>query len=360
MSPNRYKQEYEGNLKALRAEFSNYENAVVLICSLEAWLEHKWGPDGENPGRLVKFDRFPEVDDWTPDFMVHFNTGYVLWGEHQTTFRLGEGQEEDIRQIMGYALWKGASDSQARGGNHDVIVLVKTHSDDRAAQAIDEARKQAIANGNAPAPVILLGCYPDRGANGEWYDLKWRSHHNNCRFSSPNATDVAGAPDLNSAIVDVPHCPIRIDKSVILGSERNPLINDCPPPLYTVVRIILPVVNQLLSDDERDELRYTGKTQKTVTRRDIVSADMFEGTQVRERYIQNGLDLLEKLDLAKCDQNCEPPRYAVVIDIRKIKDLLAWISEKGARTFVADLKRRRKTSPRAQSPAEGQGRLFEL
>ena len=44
----------------LKKEFSNHENSVTLIASLEAWFDFRWGKQGKvYPGLLERFDRFP-------------------------------------------------------------------------------------------------------------------------------------------------------------------------------------------------------------------------------------------------------------------------------------------------------------
>ena len=35
-------------IKQFLNDFSNYENDVTFICSLESWFEHRWGDAGQD------------------------------------------------------------------------------------------------------------------------------------------------------------------------------------------------------------------------------------------------------------------------------------------------------------------------
>lgn len=341
----------------LRAQFGNYQDAVLLISSLEAWFNHNWGEGGLDPGRMQLFDRFPEVDGLTPDFIVYFNTPYVLCGEYIRTFRSGTGAKEDAQQVMAYAKWQPPAEESGKPVSRDVVVLADTHSDDKAAKTIDRARQEQAAG--QLAPIVVVGYYRQERANGEWFSLKWRDHYQNCRFSVPNCSLAGNAKDLNGLIIDQDPCPIRVDYSAVEGTERNPLINDEPPELYTIVRIIFPAFNQLMTDEERDMLIAENVLTKLVTRKDILSAPMLRDLKIRDRYIQKALDLLERIGVAKKMKDTTPAKYAIKIDFAKIADLLDWIPEKQAREMLRSLRSRKSGRSRRPGDMKGQLKFFD-
>jgi hypothetical protein len=317
-----HRKKVEQVLKSMRAAFSDYENAVTLISSVEGWVEHEWGK------HLVHFDRFPVLDgNLTPDFVAKFDTPYLLCGEHLKTYRPGS---DDRKQVIAYSKWQPRGEPKP---GYDVLLLVGTHSDDAAAEDI-------YGDKRAPKPgahVVVVGFFRDpERVNGEWFDLKWRDHGGkNQKFSAPNVTPVGGDHDLNSLLADKPHCSIQVDKPTIDLSGRHPLINDEPPALYTAIRLVQPAINELLNDTDRDMLANARRVEKVVSRGDILSTDILKRLRPREGTIQSALDLLVKIGQAKRIPDTEPPKYMLSVDLKSLKSDSMELMSKRAATALA-------------------------
>lgn len=319
-------------LGKIRAEFSDYENAVTLISSVEAWIEREWGANGRSGKHLVEFDRFPILgDSLTPDFVARFDTPYVLCGEHKKIYH---PDSDDREQIIAYSNWQ-PPDMPKPG--YDVLLLVSTHNDDAAA-------KDIYGDGQEPKPqasVVIVGYFREaERVNGEWFSLKWRDHGgNNRKFSKPNVTGNPGEADLNSLLSNKPACSIQVNKPTIDLSGRNPIINDEPPPLYTAIRIIQPAINELLTDADRDTLASARRVEKTVSRTDILSTDILRRLKLREKTVRLALDFLVKIGQAKKLPEVDPPKYMLTVDLKSLKsDSMDLMSKKAASALVPKIK----------------------
>jgi hypothetical protein len=331
--------------KELRARFSDYENAVTLISSLEAWFQYRWGEDGEEaPGLLEAFDRFPCLDGLTPDFLVRFKTPYLLCGEYVKTFRTGHHGRKDLEQVLNYARWKPAPTADGVVAGYDVMVLVSTENDDVAAKEIRDAIGNLDPSQNSAAPVVVIGQHLDRqSANGEWFKLKWRTPHNE-KFSRPNVSRDPKVEDLNVLLVENSGFhPIPVSAPVVNLAGRCPLINDAPPAFYTAARLLLPALNELLTEEERDELQLEGRIVKKVTRDEIMQARIIAEMTPQPRHmancIQAALDfLVADVGIAKVIGGTGPAQYSIALDRRTIRDPREMWSTKAARTAVRKLK----------------------
>ena len=337
MAKNPGRTKHQGKAKELRVSFSNYENAVTLISSLEAWCHHRWGEDGkEDPGLLEFFDRFPTLGALTPDFLVKFKTPYLLCGEHMRNFRSGSNGKDDIDQVFAYARWTPPASDDGKPVGFDVLVLVNSENDDVAASELASAAQKLDPASKPIAPIVVIGSYLDRESiNGEWYKLKWRSP-NNQRFSHPNVSSDAKVQDLNALLVGKSGLhAIPVSRPVADIAGRNPLINDAPPPFYTAVRLVLPALNQLLTDADRDAL-VNGKIEKRVTRDDILQTRIIADMKPQPKHIagsiQAALDFLVfDLKIASRVAETDPVQYAVTLDRRVLRDPMEAWSEKVAR-----------------------------
>ncbi len=306
MADKKAKEEHESRKKKQGVLFSNYEKAVTVISSFEAWFQFRWGPEGkEGAGLLESFNRFPNSDGLTPDFEARFFTPYVIWGEHKKTIQPVDRGRDDVDQIIKYAARRPLPVPPAETPpNYDVVLIVNSENDDVAAEAVNAARQEVSekvpAEGGQPtqlAPTIVLGCHRDPDTSeGEWYTVKWRPHHNNCRFSNANVSTKPEVPDLNKLIVESTYHPIPVSKPALNLASRNPFVNDSPPPMYTVVRVLIPAICELMSDEDRDQLQWTGKIQKSLTIEDVLGTDTATliSPQPRgfRRWIQQALDFL--------------------------------------------------------------------
>ena len=291
-------------IKRFQDAFSDYENTVTFISSLEAWFTFRWGDEGQEiPGLLLKFDRFPELGSLTPDFAVYFRRPYVVVGEYLKTFRKGRQGLKDVDQLVAYSRCV-PSPGQPQVA-HDVLVFTDIFSDDVAAVQMEQAWARD-KNSRPGVPVVILGYTRDtERASGQWYKCKWRKHAGNRRFSTPNISDDPKTADLNKVLVSPTHHAIPVDRHALDFTRRNPLVNDKPPALYTLVRLVYPALFHLLDDDERDRLQADQRITKTVTR--------------------DGMD---------------PCKYAVMIDIKEFskRDWKDFFSERAARALVRKLK----------------------
>jgi len=345
ISPDDRARRVGARLEALKAEFGNYEDGVRVISSFQQWIQHMWGPDGAVAPTLEDFDRFPQCNGLRPDFLARFRTGYRLCGEMMRTFRSGIASSKDVGQIVAYTRYlRVTSESDACA---DVLLLVHTHTDDAAAAAVLSARTDKAPENRPDGPVVIVGYMHDRRANGEWYDLKWRDQRGNSRFSEPNVAPADGEADLNSLIVDAPHCAIRVDLLALDISSSNPLINDEPPPLYTAITLVFPALNELLTEDERDELGAVGRLEKTVSRDAIMSTPCVSAIDPPAGYVQRALDFMVEIRWAQPIRGSEPPEYTVILNVKRLKkDLKDMLGERAARTDVAKLLRQRRRAQR--------------
>ena len=328
--------------KQARDEYSNYVNAVILISSIEAWFEFQWGPEGQNPGHLEEFDRFPAIGERKPDFLARFRTPYILCGEYMKTFRRGAHGRKDLKQVIAYSRWEPPEDGRGTRPKHDVLLLVAPESDDAAAAAIETASKAKKPKDAPKAPIVIVGIYLDTTrAQREWYTLKWRAMPGNQRFSSPNVLPEECREDLNGQIADASHCTIRVDRSALALSGRNPFINDTPPPLYTVVRAVYPALNELLTDTERDVFSADGRVTKTLTRDQLMRAPVLQTMELPLRYIQDAIDWLVENSIARRAADAKPPAYEITLDAKSISDLSEFASVKTARAILKKRKARR-------------------
>jgi len=344
----------------VRAECSNYANAVILISSVEAWFEFQWGVDGQNPGHLKDFDRFPAIGELRPDFVARFRTPYVLCGEYMKTFRRGRMSRRDIKQVVAYSQWEPPGDPDGARASCDVLLLVAPESDDAAAEAVLAARASGKPEESPSAPIVIVGIYLDTTrVNGEWYTLKWRAMPGNDRFTSPNVLPKACLEDLNGQIADKPHAAIRVDRSALALTGRNPFINDAPPPLYTVCRAIYPALNELLTEDERDQLLSVGRTTKTLTRDEMMRAPILQPMEPPLRYIQDALDWLVENGIAQRVPEAQPAAYEVTLDAVDIRDLSEFAAMKTARAILRGQSKRGGRRRRRPKEHPGQLKLFE-
>ena len=346
-------------IKRFLAAFSDYENAVAFISALEAWFDHRWGEGGEDvPGLLREFDRFPQIDGLTPDFMAYFRRPYVLVGEHMKTFRKAAQGREDVKQLVAYSRL-----SPGDGGGqlpHDVVVFVDIFSDDVAADQMEDAWTGPEAS-RPRAPIVILGYSRETDrASGEWYKCKWRKHNGNRQFSTPNICGDPRQADLNALFVGTTHHAIRVDRQALELSKRKPLINDPPPALYSLVRLVYPALFELMDDDERDQLGADQPVVKVVTRDAILSSDILRGVTPRPRVVQEALDfLVSPLGLATRDSS-DPAQYSGRVSLKQFsrQDWKKFLSEKAARVLVRKLKSRGR-GRRRSSVGPKQLRLFE-
>jgi hypothetical protein len=404
-----YRNNLEQRRKKHRETFSNYENAVTVVSSLEEWFMFRWGPNGrERAGLLDYFDRFPDVDGLTPDFEARFHTPYYLWGDYKRTIQPVEKGRDDVAQIIKYALRRpspiphrvldAATNLSERDGSHaspmckaavqeeksletppppvypnyDVVVLVMPENDDIAAESIHAAReaelkKASVAQQEPPdfAPVIVLGCHRDaESISNEWYKLKWRSHHHNARFSTPNIAADLTFPDLNALICDASHHPIPVNKSALNLTGRTPFMNDSPPPIYTAIRLVIPAINALLTDDERDRLQSIGRVEKTMSRNDILGSSIVIGMRPQPRklakWIDAALDFMQSdLGCAKRTGNTTPPQFSIVVDSKLLRSDVRDLWAEKAATKGAKQASKRGRQKRRGGDGSGQLSLWE-
>lgn len=293
--------------KKLLAAFSDYENAVHFISSIESWFDKGWGPSGRSPGWLEKFDRFPEIDGCTPDFVAYFKTPYVLCGEHLKNFR--RQGTADVKQVVKYSRLKDKLPPEYRSAGFDVLILVGTSSDDVAAEQLECARRDADLHARPVAPTVVVGYHRDsEKINGEWYELKWRDHHGNCRFTDPNVLRGPKSKGLNQLIADALFCPVQVDHQALTLAGRIPLTNDAPPAMYAAIRIVYPILNSLMTEDERDELQAAGVVEKEVDIQDIAGTPHLHGLRIPKHFISDALDFLVRHGVADHEQPRKPGR----------------------------------------------------
>lgn len=359
------KQQVEVRRKELLASFANYDLTVILICSLEAWFEYRWGTSGvESRGELIAFNRFPSINGRTPDFTVSFRTPYFIVGEYQKTFRVGTAGRKDCEQVLAYAHHVEGAPNGTKVP-HDVVVIVSIENDDIAAEEIANAIAALPAEQCPIARIIVLGAQLDgNGANGEWFKFKWRKH-NNSKFHSPNISDKIAVKDLNELFANkLGHNAIPVNRPAADLTGRVPLVNDPPPPLFSAVRLLLPAINELLTPSERDTLQLTGRIEKVFTRDDLMATQKMQQISPSpphlEQCIQEALDFLVcKTKSAKRLKETSPAKYAFVIDGSIKKDPKKWWANQAAQKLVPKLSRRCKVSKSRHKQVRGQGKLFE-
>jgi hypothetical protein len=339
---NERQQQVQARVAEIRAEFDNYEKAVTLISSVEQWLLFKYGPDGQIAHTLQDqdFDRFPQCDGLTPDFLARFLTNYRLCGEVVKTYRQSSQSPKDLDQVVRYTRY--LRDTSGTQGTGDLLLLVHPHTIPNATADIAAASEREEAAARPQCQVVIVSYIREQGANGEWYDLKWWDLPGNSRFSYPNAVSEEGKQDLNDLLTRVPHCGIPVDLLALDISARNPLINDPPPPLYTVVRVIFPAINELLTEEERDTFRTEGRVEKRISWQSLMSADCMLDRAAPQGLIQSALAFMAQYKWAARVPDTDPPEYTVVLDMKNLRrDLKDLHGERAARDDVDRLLRRK-------------------
>jgi hypothetical protein len=338
--------QHDIHARASRAseDLHNYEEAVTFISSFQEWLSHIWGPDGTRP-TLTKFERFPRCEGLQPDFLASFTTGYRLCGEVMRTFRTGPGERKDIQQVVGYSQYL----SRTRLGScGDVVLFVHPYSDEFAAQAVGAAR-EGVDGPSPESAIVVIGYLRERLSNGEWYNMKWRDLSGNSRFTRPNTVPLEVKEDLNWYLTEQPRWVIRVDLAVFDASIRNPFINDEPPPLYTIIRVIMPRVVMLLTDEERDELQATGRVEKRVSRDALMAAEGMISDKPPEGYLKGALEFMVERGWARPVQGAKRPEYVLRVDAKIRADLAALLGERTARYELSRLVTRQRRAARRAS-----------
>jgi len=332
-------------ISRIREKISDYENAVSLVSSLQQWFEYRWGIGGRVvPGRLLSFERFTLWENGLrPDFVARFKTPYVLCGECKKTFPSGNGRRKDALQVAAYSRRKLQAKPGEPTPNYDVLLLVDTDSDDAAASALNDLKKDA-PNLAPVAPIVILGYRLTEERIRHWFSVKWRRHDGmNSRFSEPNVVDQPDQEDLNKLIVEPTRHSIPLDLHALDLTDRVPFINDDPPPLYTLRRVLIPALNELLTDDQRDTLATSGRIDMSLTYDVITKVPLLRGRRFPERYIRDALGYLVKVGWARCDEKAKPPRYIFRCDLRMIQgNLTELLTKKEARMVLSPLRRRRR------------------
>lgn len=341
--------ELEEYKKDLRARFSDYEYAVTFISSIESWFEHRWGEDGQEvAGQLEDFDRFPDLDGLTPDFLAFFATPYVICGEYKKTWR--RKSQQDVQQVMSYSRHRPEEYEES---GYDVLLLVATHSDDVAKETITQAVESGEETGS---PIVTVGYMLDQErVNGEWYDLKWRASDNDS-FSSPNvlSEDTEG-DDLNDLLVHSDHHAIPVDQYALTVAGQVPLINDAPPPVYMAIRVLIPALNTLLNEEQRDLLSQGEDVIVRVTREELLNTELLGPFAIREGWVQSSLDWLENIGMAEKEHGEEGRVYDIKIGPRLINHTEKVLIDKAAR----HLRREAKEDEEEKETLKGQTRLFD-
>lgn len=355
--------------KRLLEEYSNYGNTVTLIASLEQWFDHRWGASGtEHSGLLEAFDRFPLIASRRPDFEVRFRTPYALIGECKKVLHSKE-TSDDLDQVMAYATH---SETRLYGVPCDVLVLVNSENDDKAAESLMSRCQWPTSTDEHTVqvrPIVVLGCYLDaQGIHGEWYKLKWRGHYQNHRFHKPNICNDGSTKDLNALIADAESSfhPIPVNRSAVGRAGRSPFINDPPPALYTVDRLVVPVLSGLLTDEDRDELQATGKVVKVFAKADILGSDLVARLDPKpprlDTWVETALDcLVATLKWAELVEGTHPKQYRVMIDGKWLKrDIREWGADRAAAAAVkTKISRRRSRRGRDIPYDPTQAKMFK-
>lgn len=343
-------------IKGQKTACANYEAAVTLICVVQNWLDYNWGEEGLCPGAMRKFDRFPTIDNHTPDFLVSFSNGYHLLGEAMRTFRTGIEGQKDSEQVLAY------SKCRVEGSHHDVLVLVRTENDDVACSAIAAMRESRDAAKRPAAPIVLLGYHKDPAVDGEYLILKWRDLQGNSRFSPENVPTSGSVADLNSEICNRSHCALRIDERVVHLKNCYPLTNDEPPPIYTAMFAVWPAIAVLLSEDERDEMERRGEVEKEVTIQDLLACSTVPDAGLSVRRVEKALSFLEGVGLAKRVHDDQAKRYRVQFQQPPKRSELDFFADKEARSRLRlekQIRRPSRTRKRRQDSAGQVSMLFD-
>ena len=320
----------------VRAEFGNYENAVTLVSSLQAWFEFRWGPNGKYGSHLLEFDRYPQLGQLTPDFLVKFKTPYVLCGEYLRSFRPRSTSSKDVDQILAYARHELPVPSGQKAPGYDVLVLVPPESDELASRELATARKEVPKARSTLAPIVLVSHYRDTStSNGEWYKLMWRKGTGNRRFSKSNISEGDPNSDLNKLITERPFCSVRVTLPALDYAGQLPLTNDMPPPLYSAIRLLLPALNSILTDEERDTLGLSGKIEKTFSRDDILNAPILSSVRRHpkvESILKAAIEYL-RVEVKGLKQivGSTPQAYKMILSRRLLRDPFAtWVEKVAA------------------------------
>jgi hypothetical protein len=234
-----------------------------------------------------------------------------------------------------------------------VLLLVATHSDDVAKEAIS----QAVESGEETrSPIVTVGYMLDQErVNGEWYDLKWRESDND-EFTSPNVlSEGTDGKDLNDLLVHSDHHAIPVDQYALTVAGQVPLINDAPPPVYMAIRVLMPALNTLLDQEQRDLLSQGEDVVVRFTREELLNTELLGPFAIREGWVQSSLDWLENIGMTEKDQEEQGRIYGIKIGTRLINRTEEVLLDKAAR----HLRREAKEDVEEQETPKGQTRLFD-
>lgn len=312
------KQEYD----SLRIEFQEYDQLVELVCCIELWLEHNYGPGGTYGARLVYFDRYPpcvsEQGQYGPDFTALFEDGYGLVGEvKRWVHPPGEGLEALLRQLHTYA----SVDFPLRAQDEPEPSIVPARKDTlllmpllNAVEAIGLVGDARNANGelDLAASPVMIGHGPDDRRGPEeyyWWNFKWYDIEGNSRFLAPNVMspemgDHEG--DLNHQFCSADALPMHVEREK--HSERKVAISFCsdePPAIYALVNKVWRYIHTdfVASLSEQEKNRWVRKSRieahlSVSEMTDSLSRKMAAGA-VRGQWIRTALDLLVEIGWAK-------------------------------------------------------------
>jgi hypothetical protein len=167
---------------------------------------------------------------------------------------------------------------------------------------------------------------------------------------------------LNKILIDSSHLAVPIRKLALELKKRLPFINDDPPGIYTAVRLVIPAINSLLTDAERDELQSVGSVEKLVTKAEVMRSTIVQGLQQTPTGLSDWVDsaLQFLADELKCAKKVsgDPPQYRILIDHHLIvSDHKELLSDQAGYRAAREAKRGRKGARRTLR-FKDQGNLF--
>lgn len=256
--------------RRILAEVSNYHDDVLIISAFDSHLNYAF-LHTKSTTKIQARNRFFE-SGISPDFVVDFTNGYRLIVERKRSWNVN-GEQDTLRQLERYlqlarlgapslvpAQPKSGSEPLGPTQGGDVVLLVGGGHDEFAAEAISGFQ------GLGPRSIVIFDSQQEAfKANNPTVRYTWRkSSDQNGTFCEPNVGDQEPGLNLNKALIGPERKFVaRCDSKTLAEAGECAFLNDSPPAYYTICHVLLPVINDLLKDGDRDSLASDGEEEVT-------------------------------------------------------------------------------------------------
>ncbi|OJU61399.1 MAG: hypothetical protein BGO01_04735 [Armatimonadetes bacterium 55-13] len=312
-----FKAKVEEFRRIIDQDINNYSYKNKIVSSLDGAICKTWSKD-TSLVKVTERNRFPNVNGYTPDFMFGFSNGYHVICEFKTMWRPDGESDNDLVQLSSYKRLCSAE-------VEDKVGLVPTRKGDVmliVAGSNDEAACESIANCSHLGPgsvVVTEAHYEGQAVNGEYIKFTYRKFGGqNGQFGEINAGEPGTEFDLNHWFVEKRGFSPKCDRESLLESGECPFVNDTPPPVYTIIEVIMPIINSLLDESHRDDIAMGNNISIQFSEEDIAKKAVSKYPRVPNEklrsWIKKGLIVLKNLGVVRLAQRGGLPTYEIYLD----------------------------------------------